>query len=262
MVCAVRGYKCVLAVTSKASTDKIDMLKSMGAKVYVCPSNVSADNPKSYYEVAKKLNKKIKNSIYINQYFNQLNPLAHYKTTGPEIWNQTKGKITHLVASSGTGGTISGVGKFLKEKNPAVKIIGVDAFGSLLKSYHETGKIDKSEIYPYKIEGMGKNLVPSATHFDTIDLFEKVRDKESAICSREIACKEGLFVGYTSGAVLQATKQLNDRKLFNKNSVVVMIFCDHGSKYMSKIYSDDWMINQGFLNKNNMNLDNDVEYIN
>ena len=262
MVCAVRGYKCVLAVTSKASPDKIDMLKSMGAKVYVCPSNVSADNPKSYYEVAKKLNKKIKNSIYINQYFNQLNPLAHYKTTGPEIWNQTKGKITHLVASSGTGGTISGVGKFLKEKNPAVKIIGVDAFGSLLKSYHETGKIDKSEIYPYKIEGMGKNLVPSTTHFDTIDLFEKVRDKESAICSREIACKEGLFVGYTSGAVLQATKQLSNRKLFNKISVVVMIFCDHVSKYMSKIYSDDWMINQGFLNKNNMNLDNDVEYIN
>ena len=261
MVCAVRGYKCVLAVTSKASPDKIDMLKSMGAKVYVCPSNVSADNPKSYYEVAKKLNKKIKNSIYINQYFNQLNPLAHYKTTGPEIWNQTKGKITHLVASSGTGGTISGVGKFLKEKNPAVKIIGVDAFGSLLKSYHETGKIDKSEIYPYKIEGMGKNLVPSTTHFDTIDLFEKVRDKESAICSREIACKEGLFVGYTSGAVLQATKQLSNRKLFNKNSVVVMIFCDHGSKYMSKIYSEDWMEKQGFFDSDHESQQQ-IEYVN
>ena len=250
MVSIIKGYKCILAVSSKSSPDKIDMLKTMGAEVYVCPAHVSAEDPKSYYEVAKRLHKEIEDSIYINQYFNELNIEAHYNSTGAEIWNQTEGKITHLVACSGTGGTISGTAKFLKEQNKNIEIIGIDAYGSVLKKYHETRKFDKNEIYPYRIEGLGKNLIPSATDFDKIDRFVKVTDEGSAHSAREIASKEGLFVGYTSGAVLEGLKQLNAEGVFNNESVVVAIFPDHGSKYMSKVYNNEWMEQQGFMEKN------------
>lgn len=247
MVSITKGYKCVLAVSSKSSNDKIDMLKAMGAKVYVCPAHVSADDPRSYYQVAKKLHAETANSVYINQYFNQLNIDAHYESTGPEIWKQTKGEITHLVAASGTGGTISGTAKYLKEQNPNIKILGVDAFGSILKKFHETGEFDGNEIYPYRIEGLGKNLIPTATDFDVIDKFEKVTDEDSAHKAREIALTEGIFAGYTSGAVMQAATQYAKAGAFDANSKVVLIFPDHGSRYMSKIYSDDWMREQGFF---------------
>lgn len=261
MVSIIKGYNCILAVSSKSSKDKIDMLRTMGAKVYVCPANVSADDERSYYNVAKRLHEETKGSVYINQYFNQLNIDAHYKTTGPEIWEQTKGQITHLVACSGTGGTISGAAKFLKEKNPNIKILGVDAFGSVLKKYHETKEFDNEEIYPYRIEGLGKNLIPTATDFDVIDKFMKVTDEESAHTARELAKTEGLFVGYTSGAAIQAVKQFGDEGEFDKNSNVVIIFPDHGSRYMSKIYSDDWMNEQGFFDSINIEETQKIEFI-
>ena len=250
IVSIIKGYDCILAVSSKSSRDKIDMLRSMGAKVYVCPAHVSADDPRSYYEVAKRLHRETKGSIYINQYFNELNIDAHYKTTGPEIWQQTNGNITHLIACSGTGGTISGTARYLKEQNPNIRVIGVDAFGSVLKKYHETGELDTNEIYPYRIEGLGKNLIPGATDFGCIDEFIKVTDEASAHTAREISKTEGIFAGYTCGAVLQATRQMNGLGEFDKKSNVVMIFPDHGSRYMSKIYSDQWMEDQGFLNTN------------
>ncbi|MBT6082644.1 MAG: pyridoxal-phosphate dependent enzyme [Polaribacter sp.] len=247
MISIVRGYKCILAVSDKSSTDKIDLLRSMGAEVHICPANVLPEDPRSYYEVAKKIHKNTSNSVYINQYFNELNIAAHYRTTGPEIWEQTGGRITHLVAASGTGGTISGTGKYLKEQNPEIKILGVDAKGSVLKKYHETGELDLNEVSPYKIEGLGKNLIPTATDFDVIDVYEKVSDKEAALETRDIVKKEGMFVGYTSGAVLQATKQYAVKNMFDDNSFVVMIFSDHGSRYMNKVYSDEWMKENGFL---------------
>lgn len=261
MVSIIKGYNCILAVSSKSSSDKIDMLKSMGAKVYVCPAHVSADDERSYYQVAKRLHEEIKGSFYINQYFNKLNIEAHYKTTGPEIWKQTSGEITHLIASSGTGGTISGIGQYLKKQNPNIKIIGVDAYGSVLKKYHETKEFDEDEIYPYRIEGLGKNLIPTATDFDIIDFFEKVSDEASAHSSREIALKEGIFVGYTSGATMQAVKQLSKQKVFSNDSNVVLIFCDHGSRYMSKIYSDKWMNDQGFFDSEKTDLEKPIEHI-
>jgi cystathionine beta-synthase len=251
MVSIIKGYDCILAVSSKSSKDKIDMLRSMGAKVYVCPAHVSADDERSYYNVAKRLHEETKGSVYINQYFNELNVDAHYKSTGPEIWEQTGGQITHLVACSGTGGTISGTARFLKEKNPNIKILGVDAFGSVLKKYHETKEFDNAEIYPYRIEGLGKNLIPTATDFDIIDKFIKVSDEESAHTTRELAKKEGLFVGYTSGAAFQAVKQYAEEGEFDENSNVVIIFPDHGSRYMSKVFSDDWMNEQGFFDSVN-----------
>lgn len=247
MIGLVKGYKCILAVSDKSSQDKIDLLKTMGAEVHVCPANVAADDPRSYYEIAKRIHKKTQNSVYINQYFNELNTDAHYKTTGPEIWKQTKGKITHLVAASGTGGTISGTGRYLKEQNPNIKILGVDAIGSVLKKYHETGELDLKEVSPYKIEGLGKNLIPTATDFDVIDVYEKVSDKEAAFAAREIVKKEGIFCGYTSGAVLQAVKQYESKDYFKEDSFIVLIFPDHGSRYMNKIYNDIWMKDQGFL---------------
>lgn len=261
MASIIKGYDCILAVSSKSSPDKIDMLRSMGAKVYVCPAHVSADDPRSYYEVAKRLHKETKNSIYINQYFNKLNMEAHYKSTGPEIWEQTGGQITHLIACSGTGGTISGTARYLKEQNPNIKVIGVDAFGSVLKKYHETGKLDTNEIYPYRIEGLGKNLIPGATDFSIIDEFIKVTDAESAHTAREISRTEGIFAGYTCGAVMQAIKQLDELNTFDKNSNVVAIFPDHGSRYMSKIYSDQWMEDQGFLNTNAVEEIQEIQYI-
>lgn len=261
MVSIVKGYECILAVSSKSSADKIDMLKTMGAKVYVCPAHVSANDPRSYYEVARRLHEETKGSVYINQYFNDLNIDAHYATTGPEIWNQTEGKITHLIACSGTGGTISGIARYLKEQNPAVKIIGVDAFGSVIKKYHETNEFDEKEIYPYRIEGLGKNLIPSATDFDSIDMFVKVTDEESAHTAREIARKEGQFVGYTSGAAVQAVKQLDAEGEFKETDNIVVIFPDHGSRYMSKVYSDKWMSDQGFFDSVNIEAAHSVEYI-
>ncbi|MET6990452.1 PLP-dependent cysteine synthase family protein [Sediminicola arcticus] len=261
MVSIIKGYECILAVSSKSSKDKIDMLRSMGAKVYVCPAHVSADDPRSYYEVAKRLHSEVKGSIYLNQYFNDLNAEAHYRSTGPEIWNQTNGNITHLVACSGTGGTISGTAKYLKEKNPTIRIIGVDAFGSVLKKYHETKEFDSNEIYPYRIEGLGKNLIPSATNFDIIDEFIKVTDEESAHTAREVSRTEGMFVGYTSGAVMQAVKQLDEKGEFGKDSNVVVIFPDHGSRYMSKIYSDQWMEDQGFFDSKHESEPQEIQYI-
>mgnify|MGYP003625006377 FL=1 len=261
MISIIKGYECILAVSSKSSKDKIDMLRSMGAKVYVCPAHVSADDPRSYYEVAKRLHEETEGSIYINQYFNDLNSEAHYKSTGPEIWNQTNGHITHLVACSGTGGTISGTAKYLKEQNPNIRVIGVDAYGSVLKKYHETGELDTKEIYPYRIEGLGKNLIPTATNFKVIDEFIKVTDEESAHTAREISRTEGLFVGYTSGAVMQAVRQLEEMGEFNENSNVVVIFPDHGSRYMSKIYSDQWMADQGFFDSKNVEEPQKIEFV-
>ena len=247
MSAVVKGYKCIVSVSDKYSQNKIDILKTMGAEVHICPANVPADDPRSYYEVAKRIQKETPNSIYINQYFNELNIEAHYATTGPEIWKQTEGKVTHIVVASGTGGTISGTGKFLKEQNPNIKVLGVDAIGSVLKKYHETREFDENEIKPYKIEGLGKNLIPSATNFDVIDVYEKVSDKEAAQSSRALVKQEGLFCGYTSGAVIQATKQYAAKKHFDKNSVVVVILPDHGIRYMDKIYSNSWMSTNGFL---------------
>ena len=261
MVSIIKGYNCILAVSSKSSKDKIDMLRSLGAKVYVCPAHVSADDERSYYNVAKRLHEETKGSVYINQYFNQLNIDAHYKSTGPEIWNQTNGLITHLVACSGTGGTISGTAKYLKEQNPNIRILGVDAFGSVLKKYHETKEFDNDEIYPYRIEGLGKNLIPSATDFDVIDKFMKVTDEESAHSAREITRKEGLFVGYTSGAVMQAIKQYAEQGEFDESSNVIAIFPDHGSRYMSKVFSDDWMNEQGFFDSINQEEAQKIEFI-
>lgn len=247
MIAMVKGYECKLAVSDKSSVDKIEILRTMGAEVYVCPANVPADDPRSYYEVAKRVHKETPNSIYINQYFNKLNIDAHYASTGPEIWEQTEGKITHLVVASGTGGTISGSARYLKEKNPNIQILGVDAVGSVIKKYHETGELDKNEIKPYKIEGLGKNLIPTATDFSVVDIYEKVTDKDAAYKSREIIKKEGIFPGYTCGAVMQATEQYAAKGMFDENSVVVLIFPDHGSRYMTKIYSDDWMKEQGYF---------------
>ena len=261
MVSIIKGYECILAVSSKSSQDKIDMLKAMGADVYVCPANVAADDSRSYYQVAKRLHEEIKGSIYINQYFNYLNSEAHYKTTGPEIWKQTNGEITHLVTCSGTGGTISGIGKYLKERNPNIKIIGVDAYGSVLKKYHETGEFDEKEIFPYRIEGLGKNLIPSVTDFDTIDKYIKVNDENSAHTARDIVKTEGIFVGYTSGAAFQAVKQLSDKGEFKETDKVVIIFPDHGSRYLSKIYSDKWMEEQGFFDSKNESLLKKIQYV-
>lgn len=261
MVSIIKGYNCILAVSNKSSKDKIDMLRSLGAKVYVCPASVPVDDERSYYSVAKRLHEETKGSVYINQYFNELNIKAHYKTTGPEIWEQTQGKVTHFVCCSGTGGTISGVGRYLKEKNPNIRILGVDAFGSVLQKFHETKEFDANEIYPYRIEGLGKNLIPSATDFDVIDKFVKVTDESSAHASRELTLKEGMFLGYTSGAVIQALRQYDDEGEFDENSNVVALLSDHGSRYMSKIYSDEWMSNQGFFDSINEENVQKIEFI-
>jgi len=241
MISALRGYKCIIAISDKSSHDKVEMLQALGAEVHLCPANVAPDDPRSYYEVAKRIHQETPNSIYINQYFNPLNPEAHYQSTGREIWEQTQGEITHVVVCSGTGGTISGIARYLKEQNPKVQVLGVDAYGSAIKKYHDTREFDPAEIYPYKIEGMGKNLIPTATDFDVIDEFIKVTDKDAALTARELARTEGLFMGYTSGAAMQAVRQYAEMGRFDENSIVVVLFADHGSRYMNKIYSDDWM---------------------
>lgn len=241
MISALRGYKCIIAISDKSSHDKVEMLQALGAEVHLCPANVAPDDPRSYYEVAKRIHQETPNSIYINQYFNPLNPEAHYQSTGREIWEQTQGEITHVVVCSGTGGTISGIARYLKEQNPKVQVLGVDAYGSAIKKYHDTREFDPAEIYPYKIEGMGKNLIPTATDFDVIDEFVKVTDKEAALTARELARTEGLFMGYTSGAAMKAVRQYAEMGRFDESSIVVVLFADHGSRYMNKIYSDEWM---------------------
>ena len=246
MISALRGYRCIIAISDKSSHDKVEMLQALGAEVHLCPANVTPDDPRSYYEVAKRIHSEIPDSIYINQYFNPLNPESHYQT-GREIWEQTQGEITHVVVCSGTGGTISGIAHYLKEQNPRVQVLGVDAYGSAIKKYHETREFDPAEVYPYKIEGMGKNLIPTATDFDVIDEFIKVTDKDAALTARELARTEGLFMGYTSGAAIQAVKQYAEAGKFDENSIVVALLADHGSRYMNKIYSDDWMKKQGFI---------------
>ncbi|EHM7980704.1 PLP-dependent cysteine synthase family protein [Elizabethkingia anophelis] len=246
MVSIIKGYKCIFAVSDKTKPEKIAYLKALGATVYVCPASVPADDPRSYYEVAKRVASETPNSIYINQYFNELNIEAHYQNTGPEIWEQTEGKITHIFACCGTGGTLSGSAKFLKEQNPGIKVIGVDADGSILKTYHETGEIDKDEIHSYQIEGLGKNLIPGALLFDQVDEFVRVNDENSAYATRDIALKEGIMGGYTTGAVVQALKQYAETHEFSKDDLVVLIFPDHGSRYITKVYNDGWMESQGF----------------
>ena len=245
LVCIQRGYKLICTTSDKQSQEKIDILKAMGAQVHVCPTNVAADHPESYYSVAKRLNNEIPNSYYPNQYDNLSNRLAHYQTTGPEIWKQTEGKITHFVVGVGTGGTISGIGKFLKEKNPEIKIWGIDTFGSVFKKYHETGEFDKEEIYSYITEGIGEDIIPENVDFDVIDHFEKVTDKDGAIYSRKLAREEGLFCGYSCGSAIAGLNQLKDK--LSPDDVVVVLLHDHGSRYIAKIYNDQWMKDQDFL---------------
>ena len=245
LVACVRGYKCIFTTSDKQSKEKIDLLKALGAEVIVCPTNVEPTDPRSYYSVAEKLSKEINNSFWCNQYDNLSNAQAHYESTGPEIWDQTDGKITHLIVGVGTGGTISGTARYLKEKNPNIKIWGIDTYGSVFKKYHETGIFDEKEIYPYITEGRGEDILPKNVDFSIIDLFEKVSDKDAAIAARRLAREEGILLGYSAGSALAGLNQLSEK--LTKDDVVVLIFHDHGSRYIGKIYNDDWMRERGFL---------------
>ena len=240
----VKGYKLICVSTDKQSKEKFDVLKAVGAKVVVCPTNVKPEDPKSYYSTAKRIGEETPNSWYVNQYDNPSNSLAHYETTGPEIWDQTDGKITHFVVGVGTGGTISGVAKFLKEKNPQIKIWGIDTYGSVFKKYHETGIFDQNEIYPYITEGIGEDILPKNVNFDLIDGFEKVTDEDAAIYTRKLAKQEGVFAGNSCGAAVKGVLQLKHN--FKKNDVVVVLLHDSGSRYIGKIYNDEWMKKNGF----------------
>jgi len=242
-----KGYKLICTMADKQSQEKIDILRAMGAEVIVTPTNVSSDDPRSYYSVAKKLNEDIPNSFYPNQYDNLSNRKAHYEQTGPEIWEQTDGKITHLVVGVGTGGTISGTAKYLKEQNPNVKIWGIDTYGSVFKKYHETGEFDESEIYSYLTEGIGEDILPKNVDFGLIDKFEKVSDKDGMLMTRRLAREEGLFMGNSAGSAVAGLNQLKNE--LTKDDVVVVIFHDHGSRYVGKIFNDDWMRDRGFLDK-------------
>ena len=241
----VKGYKLICVSTDKQSKEKFDILKAVGAEVIICPTDVEPDDPRSYYSTSKRISEEIENSWYVNQYDNPSNTEAHYLSTGPEIWNQTEGKITHFVVGVGTGGTISGVAKFLKEKNPNIKIWGIDTYGSVFKKYHETGVFDKSEIYPYVTEGIGEDIIPANVNFDIIDSFEKVKDEDAAIYTRRLAKEEGIFAGNSCGAAVRGVVQL--KKHFSKNDVVVVLLHDSGSRYIGKMYNDDWMRERGFL---------------
>ena len=240
----VKGYKLICVSTDKQSKEKFDILKAVGAEVIICPTDVEPDDPRSYYSTSKRISEEIENSWYVNQYDNPSNAEAHYLSTGPEIWNQTEGKITHFVVGVGTGGTISGVAKFLKEKNPNIKIWGIDTYGSVFKKYHETGVFDKSEIYPYVTEGIGEDIIPANVNFDIINSFEKVKDEDAAIYTRRLAKEEGIFAGNSCGAAVRGVVQL--KKHFSKNDVVVVLLHDSGSRYVGKIYNDDWMKEKGF----------------
>lgn len=245
MVCAIKGYRCVLTVTSKISEDKLNNLRAMGAQVVLCPKDVKPNDPESYYRKAESLAKEIPGAYYINQNFNMDNSSAHYLSTGPEIWEQTEGRITHLIASASTGGTLCGTGKYLIEQNPDLKIIATDAYGSVLKKYHETGVYDPNEIYSYQMEGVGKNIIPANFDFSIIQQFVKVTDKDSALKARELALSDGILAGYSSGATLQCLDQIKDQ--LKPEDVVVLIFASHGTKYVTKIFSDQWMRSQGFM---------------
>jgi cystathionine beta-synthase len=245
LACIQKGYKLICTISDKQSKEKMDILKAMGAEVYVCPTNVAPEHPKSYYSVAKRLNEEIPNSFYPNQYDNLSNRLAHYESTGPEIWEQTDGKITHFIVGVGTGGTISGIAKFLKERNSNIKIWGVDSYGSVYKKYHETGEFDENEIYSYITEGIGEDILPDNVDFDLIDHFEKVTDKDGAIYARRLAKEEGIFAGYSCGSAIAGLNQLKSQ--LNKDDVVVVLLHDHGSRYVGKIFNDDWMREQKFI---------------
>ena len=245
LACIQKGYKLICTISDKQSKEKIDILKAMGAEVYICPTNVPPEDPKSYYSVAKRLNEEIPNSFYPNQYDNLSNRLAHYESTGPEIWKQTDGKITHFIVGVGTGGTISGIAKFLKEKNSKIKIWGVDSYGSVYKKYHETGEFDKNEIYSYVTEGIGEDILPENVDFELIDHFEKVTDKDGAIYARRLAKEEGIFAGYSCGSAIAGLNQLKSK--LNKDDVVVVLLHDHGSRYVGKIFNDDWMREKKFI---------------
>ncbi len=245
LAAVVKGYKCIFTTTDKQSKEKIDILKALGAEVIVCPTNVEPEDPRSYYSIARRLAKEIPNSFHTNQYDNPANRLAHYETTGPEIWQQTDGKVTHLVVATGTGGTVTGTAKFLKEKNPAIQVWAIDPFGSLLTKYFRTGEIDMHEVHPYISEGIGEDFVPQNYEMQYVDLFEQVTDKDAAIMARRIAKEEGLFCGYSAGTALQGMLQLKD--LLKKGDLVVVILHDHGSRYVGKVYNDQWMMERGFL---------------
>ena len=245
MAAIIKGYKCIFTTTDKQSKEKVDALRAFGAEVIVCPTNVEPEDPRSYYSVSSRLEREVPNSWKPNQYDNLANSQAHYEQTGPEIWEQTEGKITHLVVGVGTGGTISGTGKYLKEKNPNIKVWGIDTYGSVFKKYKETGIFDKDEIYPYITEGIGEDFLPANINFDVIDLFEKVTDKDAALMTRDIARKEGIFVGNSAGAAIGGLIQLKDK--LKPDDVVVVIFHDHGSRYMGKMYNEDWLRERGFL---------------
>jgi cystathionine beta-synthase len=245
LTACVKGYKCIFTTTDKQSKEKADILKALGAEVIVCPTNVEPDDPRSYYSMARRLEKEIPNSFLCNQYDNLANRQAHYETTGPEIWKQTDGKITHLICTAGTGGTVTGVGMFLKEKNPNIQVWAVDAYGSLLTKYFRTGEIDMKEVHPYISEGFGEDFVPGNYNMSVIDHFEQVTDKAGAIMARRLAKEEGILCGYSAGSCLQGLMQLKNR--LKKGDLVVCIFHDHGSRYVAKIYNDQWMIERGFL---------------
>ncbi|HET7119023.1 MAG TPA: pyridoxal-phosphate dependent enzyme [Hanamia sp.] len=241
----VKGYKCIFTTTDKQSKEKADILKAVGAEVIVCPTNVEPEDPRSYYSVSKRLSEEVPDSWYVNQYDNLANREAHYEQTGPEIWEQTEGRITHLVVATGTGGTIVGTGKYLKEKNPNIKVWAIDSYGSLLKKYFDTGEIDEDEVYPYISEGFGEDFVPANYDMKYIDAFTKVTDKDGAVMARRIAKEEGLFCGYSAGSCLHGLLQLKGS--LKKDDLVVCIFHDHGSRYVAKIYNDQWMMERGFL---------------
>ena len=245
LVAIVKGYKLICVSTNKQSKEKFDVLIAMGAKVIVCPNNVPATDPKSYYSVSERLGKEIPNSWYVNQYDNPSNTQAHYEQTGPEIWEQTEGKLTHFVVGVGTGGTISGVARFLKEKNPNIKIWGIDTYGSVFKKYHETGIFDKKEIYPYTTEGIGEDILPKNVDFSMIDLFEKVTDKDGAIYTRKLAQEEGIFAGNSCGAAIKGIIQLKEK--LTQEDIVVVLLHDSGSRYIGKIYNDQWMKSKNFI---------------
>lgn len=240
-----KGYKCIFVLADKQSKEKMDILRAVGAQVEVCPTNVEPDDPRSYYSVSKRLSEEIPNSWYVNQYDNPSNAAAHYESTGPEIWKQTEGKITHLVVGVGTGGTISGTAKYLKEQNPNVKIWGIDTFGSVFKKYHETGEFDENEIYSYITEGIGEDILPKNVDFDIIDHFEKVTDKDGAVMARRISREEGIMVGYSAGSAIAGLNQLKAK--LTKDDVVVVIFHDHGTRYVGKLFNDDWMREMKFM---------------
>ena len=245
LAACVRGYRCIFTTSDKQSKSKLDILRAHGAEVIVCPTNVEPTDPRSYYSVAEKLSKEIPNSFWFNQYDNLSNRQAHYESTGPEVWDQTDGKITHLVVGVGTGGTVSGTGRFLKEKNPDIKVWGIDTYGSVFKKYHETGEFDEKEIYPYITEGIGEDILPKNVDFSVIDHFEKVTDKDGAVMARKLAREEGIFLGYSAGSAFAGLMQMKDQ--LTKDDIVVVLIHDHGSRYVSKIYNDDWMRERGFL---------------